>query len=760
LESGSPCGNECFFITFKVMSGYDVIIIGAGLGGLSAGAILSRQGKRVIVLEQHYIPGGCATTFKRREFVMEAGLHAMDGHLISPQGQKSILRYLGVRKKVRFQPLPEFFHMRKNDLSFTFPTGNREVLDALIEKFPGEEKGIRKFMAMVFGVQNELARFPKSKWRQAVNVLFFPFIYPNIFRSFGKTVGGSLDRYIKDEDLKLILQGNLLYYHDDPYTMSMTFFSKAQASFIQYGGYFIRGGSQKLSDSIAEVIRENRGTILLGKRVTRILTEKGKAVGVEYRDSFNQSSEPAILRARTVIHGGAVPLVRQLLSGSPARKIARKINRLQPSCSLFCVYMGFAKSVSQFGNRYYSTFIFSGDTLGIGDIRNINHGDWYKKPFVFVDYSQVDSALAPEGKSVGAICAADDISGWEGLDEEEYRAKKARVARILMDRLENAIPGITGLIETYEVGTPLTIKRYTMNPTGSPYGFAQIRGQVGYRRPSYRSPVRNLWLAGTGTFPGGGFTGAIISGFFCGLRVSRQLDRGTPVTGTETLQDERRVKLVKKEWIAHETMELTFEKPAGFIFQPGQYAIVSLAAPAFKDLDMPFRSLSIASHPEEQFLRFAMRTGTSSFKRSCEALEPGDEATIFGPDGEFRIRDRREGIVFITAGIGITPVMPMLAELKLQQYARPVFLFSCNRNAEKAPYGQQLASPGLKDYTYVPVLSASQGRITPSLLSGHLPEPAKFEYYVVGGTGFLESVRGILRELGIPPGDILLDDFG
>ena len=69
---------------------FDAIIIGGGLGGLSAGAILSRHGKKVLLLEQHYIPGGCATTFKRKDFLMEAGLHAMDGHLVKADSQRSI----------------------------------------------------------------------------------------------------------------------------------------------------------------------------------------------------------------------------------------------------------------------------------------------------------------------------------------------------------------------------------------------------------------------------------------------------------------------------------------------------------------------------------------------------------------------------------------------------------------------------------------------------------------------------------------------
>jgi len=739
---------------------YEVVIVGGGLGGLAAGAILSRQGKKVLLLEQHYIPGGCATTFKRKDFVMEAGLHAMDGHLISPLGQNSVLRYLGVRKRVQFVQIPEFFHLRSRDFSFTFPSGAENAMDALLQRYPEEEKGIRKIMGIINGVQDELSGFPRKKWKQVLTLVLFPFYYPNIFLSLRRTVGDCLDRYIRNDELKLVLQGNLLYYHDDPYTMSMAFFSKAQASFIQYGSHFIKGGSQKLSDALSDVIREQGGTLLLGKKVTRIITDRGRATGVEYLDAFNSKIPPVTVEAGSVIHSGAVPLVKHLLDRKPAERMARKTDRLKPACSLFCIYLGFSKDIRHLGNKYYSTFIFGDHVRNMADFWKGAHGDWKSKSFVFVDYSQVDSGLAPPGKSFGAICAADYISEWENLDKSAYLQKKEKVAGILLDRLEEILPGVNDLIESCEVGTPLTIRRYTLNPTGSPYGYAQIRGQVGYRRPSYRSPVKNLWLAGTGTFPGGGFTGAVISGFFCGLRVSRHLDRHPFPAGKRSHADERRVKFIRREIIAGKTMKLVFEKPPGFQFRPGQYAIVSLEKPAFTDLDIPFRSLSIASHPDDLHLEFAMRTGHSSFKKSCEAMVAGDEAVIYGPDGDFTLKNTKKGLIFITAGIGIAPVIPMLKELVKRNHDGPVFLFSCNRSEKNAPYHEWLKKPGLNQYTYIPVFTGKQGRITRSLILENLADPGDYAYYVVGGTAFVASVNAFLLETGVDEADIFRDDFG
>jgi all-trans-retinol 13,14-reductase len=739
---------------------FDVVVIGGGLGGLSAGAILARQGKSVLLLEQHYIPGGCATTFKRKDFIMEAGLHAMDGHLISTESERSILRSLGVRKSVSFVPIPEFYHITGTGFEFTFPNGTERAVESLVRAFPGEKAGIRKFFRIMMGVQQEISRFPGKTWKQVLLLPFFPFLFPNIMKTFRISVGKCLDSCIRNERLKLILQGNILYYHDDPYSMSMVFFAKAQASFIQHGSYFIWGGSQKLSNALAAVIEAGGGTVLLGKKVTRILIEKGRAVGVSFRDTFNEDEAPREIRARNIIHSGAVPLVKDLLPQKEKARIARRIDHMKPACSLFCVYLGFRTDLSGIKGPHYSTFLIGNDVQSLGDVQRNFHGDWKLKSFVFVDYSRVDSGLAPLGKSFGAICTADSLEEYEGLDEGTYQRKKEEIARILVDRLETAMPGIRELIEYYEISTPRTIRRYTLNPYGAPYGFAQIRGQVGNRRPAYRSPVKNLWFSGTWTFPGGGFTGAIISGFLCGLRVAGKSGRARPAAAGEVLRDPRSVHLVNKEEVARETLELSFSKPEGYRYEPGQFAVVRLDHPVFTDLDMPFRTFSMVSHPEEALLKFVMRLSGSSFKKSCVAMEPGDTATIYGPDGHFTLRDQQEGMVFLSSGIGISPVIPLLKELEKRKYGKPVFVISSNRSEADAAYHDHLRSVRLEHYRYIPVFTAEQDRIGKHLLEQCPGELKRYEYYLSGGRSFIRTMTGILGDARVGADQIIADDFG
>ncbi len=139
--------------------------------------------------------------------------------------------------------------------------------------------------------------------------------------------------------------------------------------------------------------------------------------------------------------------------------------------------------------------------------------------FTFVDYSQLDSRLAPAGKSVGTICCIDYLKDWEGLDRKAYIAKKELVASVFIERLEKLIPGIRNIIEYYEVGTPSTLKRYTLNPGGAVYGFAQTPSRKVIdisRLPD------NLHFASAWGKTGGGFSGAIYGGYLCAINIMRK----------------------------------------------------------------------------------------------------------------------------------------------------------------------------------------------------------------------------------------------
>lgn len=438
-----------------------------------------------------------------------------------------------------------------------------------------------------------------------------------------------MDKHINNENAKLDLVAHIGYWGDDPYTLSMFYFGLPFSGFVESGGYFIKGGSQQLSNHLAAYIERQGGSVLLGKKVEKIVTKNGRVTGVTFRDSFNKSEEPVTIACNNVVANCAIPSVPALLDEPHACALKQKINSHANSCSLLCIYLGFKTNVEAFGVKYYSNFIQGDDVKTLKDVHLNQLGDWSKRSFIFVDYGKIDAQLAPPDKSVGAICGVDYLKNWEGLSEQEYKAKKEEVAQVLLHRLEKKFPGIRESIEYYEVSTPETIQRYTSNPSGSVYGFAQTKRLSGAKRFRNNFLIPNLYFASAWTFPGGGFEGSIMAGFLAALQMNR--DKIWSECGDAKYVDQRVVPLLKTNKIDDKTLELSFEKPNGFLHQKGQYSILKLIAPKVTELDLPYRWLPVDSTSEESELTFRITLENNSFSKSCEQLEIGDEALIFGP---------------------------------------------------------------------------------------------------------------------------------
>ena len=609
---------------------YNTIIIGGGLAGLTAGATLSKFGKKVLLLEQHFKPGGCATTFKRGDFIIEVGLHEMSG-LVKNGNLWNVFKMLEADKHVQFKQVPEFYGVLSDKEDFVFPHGYEAATNALVDRYPEEERAIKKFMKLLAGIRKEAHSLPNSPLKRKLIYPLMPLLYPNLVTATRHTIGSWLDKHIECEELKLDLTAHVAYWGDDPYNLSMFYFGLPFAGFVEAGGHFIKGGSQKLSDHLAAFIEKQGGTVLLGKKVVKIVTEDGKATGVTFRDVFNKEEDPISISCDNVVANAAIPTVPGLLDEPYASKLNQMIGTHPDSTSLLCMYFGFNQKVDQFGVKYYSNFIKGEDVKTLKDVHPNQLGDWNKRSFIFVDYEKVDAGLAPADKAAGVICAVDYLKYWENLSDEEYKAKKEEVAQILLRRLEEKFPGIRETIEYYEISTPKTIKRYTANPSGAVYGFAQTLELTASKRFRNNFLIPNLYFASAWAFPGGGFEGSIMAGFLAALQMNK--DKIWSQSDSEEYTDERVVALKARKITEDKTMVLSFEKPAGFKHQQGQYAILNLKNPKVTELDLAYRWLPVASNGEDDHLRFQIDLDGSSFSKSCELADIGEEAIVFGPIG-------------------------------------------------------------------------------------------------------------------------------
>ena len=473
-----------------------ITIIGAGLGGLTAGALLAKEGYSVTVLEQHNIVGGCATTFKRKGgFICEVGLHEMEGVFSNPY-LKEIFEALDVYDHVEFVKPDEFFSVTTAKNTFVMPDGLEEAEEKLIETYPDEKKCIRRYFERIGKIAREFDLLMEASW---YHYLLFPLFFPNILRYKNKSVTQVLDKLLKNEELKLILNTNVQYYNDSPDTLSFLLHAVAQHSYYKGGGWFIKGGSQKLSDHLASIIRENGGEIITQANVTAC--NKKEVVYVKKGEQKRIASD--------IIISNISPEQTYDLFGKAYTETKEIAD------ALLTIYLGFSKNLKEvYGERPYSNFLFE-EIASVAEYNSMLQKDITQRGFVFVDYSQVDAALTQDpNKSFGAVCLTDYIEEWEDLGEEEYKAKKESLIDAALAKLDAYYPNIRDLVEYAEVGTAKTVARYIKTPKGTAYGYKPTPKQF-FRIPKVKSDRGdNLYFVGQWVI-GGGFSPAILSGGLC-----------------------------------------------------------------------------------------------------------------------------------------------------------------------------------------------------------------------------------------------------
>ncbi|MGL5253628.1 MAG: phytoene desaturase family protein [Brevinema sp.] len=502
---------------------YDVAVIGAGLAGLTAAATLAKKGKKVIVLEQHFIPGGCATVFTRKDIRFEVGLHKMDFGGPSRDLKHIIFKRLGLDKTLPLVELPNTWKISTNNGFITIPHGLDNAIKTLTELFPEEKDGIRAYFRDMKITGTAYNRLPHDmNIFHLLSFIFFgaPFHLRNKIQQ--ANVGDKYDKYIKNEELKHILDVNSGYYTGDSYRLSWFYHAMGQYAYYT-SARFIKGGSQVLSDQLVDIIKANGGEVRLMADVQKINLKENVACGVTYLD--RKTKEIISIDAEKVIANCAPETI---FNGNmvPSQYSEPKVEGLPNSVSLSQVYIIFKEKLEKKIEGFtYSNFFTKGTPVSKNPISQkgkiIKEIAAEERPFSLTNYSSIDSGLIPEGdpRGFGEMCSIGYLSEWESLSPEDYKAKKEQLAQRFFERVEEVYPGFKDNIDYYEVATPKTMKRYLKTPGGTAYGYDNV-GYLKNKTPIKASQIKNLFYASAWSF-GGGFTGTIVSGYKTAVEMLR-----------------------------------------------------------------------------------------------------------------------------------------------------------------------------------------------------------------------------------------------
>ncbi len=495
-------------------SEFDVIVIGAGLGGLAAATHLGLNGYKVLVLEQHDKVGGCATRFERGDFTFDASLHEMagGGPGKKDRGLYELLKLWGIHKKVEFIELPQFYRSVFPDMDIRLPSNWEGFKTVLKEEWPEESKGIDRFQRLCEQTYDDLMEL-KDLYRCGPLKAFFiktlvPVRQRTFFKYMNKTLQDVMDDCFRDQTLKAVVSQLWVYYGAPTSEQSALLGLMATEGYLGDGVWHVKGTSQALSDAYAERIRELGGEIRTGALVTRVIMENGIASGVETKDG-------AVYTARYIVANTDPYQLAFKLVGEkhfPAKYIDR-LNEMKPANSLFGVYMGLNIDLAELG--YEDTEIFyqpyTSDAKTLYD--TMMRGDFRNGAVAITIYSNYgDPIYAPKGKSVVTLTAYSDMDIWPEYGEA-YDAFKEKKVNELVELAAELIPELADpeCVEVKEGFTPRTLERFTMNKKGVVYGFYLSPEQ--WEKVPNRTPIPNLFIASNWTQVWHGMTSAQINGW-------------------------------------------------------------------------------------------------------------------------------------------------------------------------------------------------------------------------------------------------------
>lgn len=505
---------------------YDVIIIGAGLAGLSAGLQLGLSGKRCLILEQHNLPGGLATSFVRGPFEFEATLHELQsvGTAENPRKIRRFLDEAGV--DVEWIQVPEAYQLvlPNQNINVTLPYGIENMIEVVEKEVPGTRNKMTKLMKVCKEVMDSLNYFGEiggadklSKWEMLRN-----------HSSFVKTAGYSAQEVIDTFELPQkaidIISPYWIYVGVPLKRLSFTVWAYLMGDYFEGGAVVARYNSHAISVGMDKRVRELGGQIEYKTRVEKILAENGKVIGVE-------TAAGDMIRANYVICGSYPNKVytKMVYPKSEVPEIAYKLtNARNIGVTALCVYLALDAPPEELNIESYSYFV--GDTMDTDLIwENYKTLDPPNYITTIVLNKAVEDCF-PSGTTEMSITALPKPDGWLNVKEEDYYDIKRFMAKAMIEKMNDVLGvNLFAHIEEIEIATPATISRYTGSWNGSVYGYEhQVWDSLVGRMSTERQEryIKGLEFAGAHSSIGNGYAPAITSGRKAAAEVLKAMREG------------------------------------------------------------------------------------------------------------------------------------------------------------------------------------------------------------------------------------------
>lgn len=516
----------------RLAGSYDAVVIGSGIGGLTAAACLSKMGKKVCVLEQHYTAGGFTHSYERNGYEWDVGVHYV-GEMGS---KKSIGRKLFdhiTDGQLQWAPMDqEFDRAYIGDQSYGLMSGKEAYRQAMVDAFPEEEQAIDQYLAYMravsAGVQSHTLDKVIPAWakktKDSLLARFMPSQQPPPF--FNKTTREVLESLTSNQKLIALMTSQWGDCGMPPGESSFIIHSMIARHYIN-GGYYPIGGASQMAQTIIPVIQQSGGEVFTYASVEKILSKNNTVTGVQMADGH-------IINVSTVIsNAGVFNTFNHLLDeDTPQRQeYVEKLKQVKPSMASICLYIGIQDTAENLRLPKTNFWIYPGedyDTIVNDFKKETTYTGEADFPMVYISFP---SAKDPDflnrypGRAtveIVAPCMHQWFAQWQdepwGKRGDEYEALKEQLAQRLLKSLYEKMPHLEGKIDYYELSTTLSTDFFCRYQQGEIYGLdhSPQRFEQEWLKP--KTTIKGLYLTGQDVLTCG-VVGAMVAGFITAVQL-------------------------------------------------------------------------------------------------------------------------------------------------------------------------------------------------------------------------------------------------
>jgi phytoene dehydrogenase-like protein len=505
---------------------FDAIVIGSGIGGLAAAAILAKRGgKRVLVLERHYTAGGYTHAFRRREYEWDVGVHYI-GQVHDPRSDARRIFDDITDGTLAWAPMPDVYdRIIIGGKAYDLVAGTERFRATLQGYFPREAHTVARYLAAVRACNRRSRLYFMDKVMPALLARSIgPLMRAPFLRYARRTTLDVLQDLTHDQELIAVLTGQYGDYGLPPGRSSFAMHAAIVGHYLEGAAYPV-GGAGQIAAAVAPVIEATGGAILINAEVQEILVEGNRATAVRMTDGRE-------LRAPVLISdAGAANTFGRLLPRDVADRmgLGEVLAPVRPSVAHLCLYVGLKHTAEELGLTGTNLWIYP-DADHDGNFARFLPNPEAPFPSVYISFpSAKDPSFQnryPGRATIDVITLApyEWFEPWAATRWKhrgaEYEHFKARFTDRLLEQLYIYVPQVRGRVDYSELSTPLSTRHFSGYTQGEMYGLSSTPERFRMRLRS-ETPVRGLYITGQ-DLAMAGVVGALYGGVMAASAVLRR----------------------------------------------------------------------------------------------------------------------------------------------------------------------------------------------------------------------------------------------